>query len=392
MTQSQLLLDYMEKHQDEFINKLKDAVVLESPSNGDKDDLEICREYFKKLFESIGFKATVVPSNDEHFGDHLLLEYGEGDEQILFVGHYDTVYPKGTFQPLWVIEANTAHGPGVLDMKGGDVQVYMVAKALIELGLMPINKRIVFFLSSDEETGSLSSSDYYITHAKQSKAAFVMESAKGDYIGGLKIGRYSRGMYTFVASGKQAHSGLEAYKSDNAIRELSQQAIALQDLTFYDNYNYETVTVYPTCFESGNASWCTVPGDGRLTIDVRSSTEDLMKIYNDRFMSLQPFNPKIKIETIGGINKPPFDKDIPDNKALYEKALAVGKEFGIEMRGQVVVGGSDGNFTSYAGCPTLDGMGMTGDFVHNTKEYINLNSVAKRGAFVAKMVLEVLKD
>ena len=105
---------------------------------------------------------------------------------------------------------------------------------------------------------------------------------------------------------------------------------------------------------------------------------------------MQSFNPKVKIKTVGGINKPPFDKDSLKNKALYEKAIRVGAEFGVEMRGKVVMGGSDGNFTSYVGCPTLDGMGMTGDFVHNPKEYINLDCVAKRGAFVAEMVLDVL--
>ncbi len=389
ISREQLLFDFMEAHLEEFIERLGQAVSLESPTEGDKEDLRLCRNYFHELFSSLGFTCALVPSGDPRYGDHLYMEYGEGDEQVLFVGHYDTVYPKDTFRPLWKVEGNKAYGPGALDMKGGDVQVYMVAKALIELGLLPKNKKIAFFLSADEETGSLASRKHFEEHARKSKAAFVMESAMGDYIGGLKIGRFGRSVYDFFAEGKQAHSGLEPYRAESGLKELARQAVALEDLTFYDK-DGETVTVACTCLESGNASWPTIPGDGHLTIDARFSSEGLARLYDERFQHLQSFNPKVRIKTVGGINKPPFDKENPGNKALYQAALRVGSEFGMEMKGKVVMGGSDGNFTSYVGCPTLDGMGMTGDYVHNPKEYINLDCVAKRGAFVASMVLEVL--
>src|SRR5699024_9442819 len=98
MSEANEILDYLEKHQDEFLKILKEAVHLESPTEGDKEDLRKCRDYFADVFSSIGFKCTVVPSNDERYGDHLLMELGEGDEQVLFVVHYDTVYQKGTFE------------------------------------------------------------------------------------------------------------------------------------------------------------------------------------------------------------------------------------------------------------------------------------------------------
>lgn len=388
MTESKSLLEYMEDHHDEFVEILKNAVLIESPTDGCKDDLRKCREYFSDLFASIGFKCTVVPSNDERYGDHLLMEYGEGENQILFVGHYDTVFPKGTFGPeLWRIEGTKAHGPGALDMKGGDVQVYMVAKAVIELGLLPENSKIVFFLSSDEEAGSYSSRHHFEEHAKKSTAAFVMESGMGDYIGGLKIGRFGRGNYTFTAEGKAAHSGLEPYRAESGLIELAKQAVALEALTDYD----KVVTVSCTCLQSGNASWPTIPGGGSLTIDARYSTGEFAQEFHEKFQKLESFNPEVKIITNGVIEKPPFDKDLPHNVALYEKAQEIGKEFGLEMKGKVVMGGSDGNFTAAAGCPTLDGMGMTGDFVHQPKEYINLDQVATRGAFVARLMLETLR-
>lgn len=389
MAEANVLLQYMEQHQDEFLDLLKQAVLLESPTEGAKEDLQKCREYFAELFASIGFNVTVVPSNDERYGDHLLLEFGEGNEQILFVGHYDTVYAKGAFGELWRQEGTRIWGPGVLDMKGGNIQVYMVAKALQELNLIPENKKIVFFLSADEEAGSYTSHMHYKELAKKSKAAFVMESAIDDDPGGLKIGRFGRGNYAFMAKGKPAHSGQEPEKAESGLIELAKQAVYLEGLTNLK----EGVTVACTSLVSGDAGWPTVPGDGKLTIDARFATTELAEKYDQLFKQLKPFNKQVQITTTGGIEKPPFDENEPQHRALYELAKEIGKEFGLEMKGVVTRGGSDGNFTASVGCPTLDGMGMTGKYLHQPgKEYINTDTVAVRGAFVAKMALEVLRN
>ncbi|KAB2331492.1 M20 family metallopeptidase [Cytobacillus depressus] len=389
MTEAKILMDYMEEHTNEFLEVLKGAVLLETPTEGDKEDLKKYRDYFAKIFSDIGFKCSVIPSNDSRYGDHLLMELGNGDEQVLFVGHYDTVYEKGAFGELWRHEGTKVWGPGVLDMKGGDVQVYLVAKALKEMNLLPKNKKIVFFLNSDEEAGSYSSHMHYKELAKKSKAAFVMESTRGDYVGGLKIGRYGRGNYTFVAEGKPAHSGQEPENAESGLKELAQQAVYLEGLTDLD----KGVTVACTCLKSGNAGWPTVPCDGELTIDARFSSVEMAEEYDKLFKNLRPFNPKVKITTKGGIEKPPFDENDPKHRALYEMAKKVGNEFGMDMRGIITRGGSDGNFTASVGCPTLDGLGMSGDFVHQPgKEYINTDHIAIRSAFVARMVLEVLRD
>ncbi|WP_080872808.1 M20/M25/M40 family metallo-hydrolase [Oceanobacillus timonensis] len=389
MSEEKMLLEYMEKHNEAFLDMLKEAVKLESPTEGNKADLEKCRDYFARIFSSIGFKCHVVPSNDSRYGDHLYMEFGEGDEQILFVGHYDTVYEKGTFGSLWEQEGTKISGPGAFDMKGGDVQVYMVVKALKELELLPENKKIVFFLSSDEEAGSPTSHRHYQELAKKSKASFVMEPTFGDCTAGLTTGRYSRGNYTFVVEGSPAHSGQEPEKAESGLKELAEQAIYLESLTDLE----KGVTVACTCLNSGNAGWPTVPGNGELTIDARFSSEKIAKKYDSLFQNLEPFNAKVKITTKGGIEKPTFDEKDAAHRKLYELAKEVGKMFDMNMKGYVGRAGTDGNFIASVGCPTLDGMGMSGDFAHQPgKEYINTEDIAVRGAFVARMVLEVLRS
>lgn len=429
MNRSKQLFQYMQAHQQEYLTALEGAVRRESPTEGDPGDLAACREYFAELFRGIGFRVTTVKSLDPRFGDHLLMEYGQdagkaaeelqcwlddgrtrpkweagiggASRQLLFGGHYDTVHNKGVFgADLWKIDGDRAIGPGVLDMKSGDVLVWQIARAFQELDLMPKDARIAFFLSSDEEAGSYGSSALYQALAARSKAAFIMESSvgvEGDSIGGLKCGRFGRGNYTFRAHGTPYHSGLNPTLAESGLIELARQAVRLEEMTYFDRLNpktgeKETVTVGCTCLNSGNAGWPTVPGDGSLTIDARYSTGELAEHYDQLFRHLDSFNPKVPITTEGGIEKPPFDKDLPGNKALQALALEVGAELGVEMHPGVVRGGSDGNFTAATGCPTLDGMGTTGGHVHQLGEYINLSHLAFRSAFTAEMALRVLES
>lgn len=408
MDRREKLLNYMTEHKDEYLGILEKAVRLETPTEGDREDLDKCRAFFADLFRGIGCRVTEVESLDPRFADGIRIEFGNPDgRQLLFGGHYDTVHEKCLFAKefgdTWHVEGGKAIGPGVLDMKSGDCMVYMAMKAIKELNLLPDNANITFFLTGDEEAGSYGASKRYMEYAKESIAAFIMESSAGivgvdhDYIGGVKSGRYGRGNYTFHAHGTPYHSGLNPTLAESGLIELSKQAVALEEMTFFDRVNSETgkpetVTVGCTCLDSGNAGWPTVPGDGALTIDARFSTVQLAEEYDAKFRNMKSFNPKVPITTTGGLEKPPFDKDLPGNKHLQELAVRLGGEFGVEIRHGMVRGGSDGNFTSAAGCPTLDGLGATGSHIHQLGEYVNIDQLPFRMAFVTELALRVLSE
>jgi glutamate carboxypeptidase len=52
-------------------------------------------------------------------------------------------------------------------------------------------------------------------------------------------------------------------------------------------------------------------------------------------------------------------------------------------------GASDGNTTAGAGVPTLDGLGAIGGARHTADEYLELDSIAPRTAWLAAMVAEI---
>ena len=57
--------------------------------------------------------------------------------RILLIGHLDTVFEKDSpFQKFERIDETTARGPGIIDMKGGDVIMVSALKALQAAGAL----------------------------------------------------------------------------------------------------------------------------------------------------------------------------------------------------------------------------------------------------------------
>jgi glutamate carboxypeptidase len=68
--------------------------------------------------------------------------------------------------------------------------------------------------------------------------------------------------------------------------------------------------------------------------------------------------------------------------ALLDQARGFAKTAGFELNDAPMTGGgSDANFTSAMGVPTLDGLGADGDGAHTLKEYILISTLEQRTKF-----------
>jgi len=76
----------------------------------------------------------------------------------------------------------------------------------------------------------------------------------------------------------------------------------------------------------------------------------------------------------------------PQNMELYETAVAVLADMGLGLEGSVVGGGSDGNFTSALGVPTLDGLGSAGSGPHARDEHIRVKETLERVALITGLL------
>ncbi len=99
-----------------------------------------------------------------------------------------------------------------------------------------------------------------------------------------------------------------------------------------------------------------------LDVDIRVKTMGAAQRIVPKIQALKPIDPRISLSIEGGLNRPPMESD--KNLHLFKLAQAVGSEMGMELVESGTGGGSDGNFTSALGIPTLDGLGAIGDDGH----------------------------
>lgn len=369
------LIHYLESQIPEYLRLLQQFVELESPSFEHKASSDRCADFLEELFGGLGFRMKRLTQTT--CGDHLYGELGTGAKSALFVGHYDTVYPVGTLKTMpFRVEGGKAFGPGVLDMKGGIIMAYLAVKALQELKLMP-ERTVGVFFNGDEETGSFHSSDLIVEAGRQYGQVLVMEPGVND-LHSLKTSRSGRGTYHLIAHGKAAHSGSNPHQAVSPLTEIARQLLFLEQW----EKELEGVTLAPTAISGGEPETCMIPETARLTMDVRFRTPEVCQAVHRQIMELKALGPGIRLEVQGKIDKPVMVAD----PALFQKAVELGRQCGLELKGVHIGGGSDGNFTSGAGIPTLDGLGTSGEFLHNPNEYIHVDHVARRTALTAELL------
>ena len=108
-------------------------------------------QVFRGELESVGFTTRWIDGAPFKRAGHLVAERKGSGPRVLLIGHLDTVFePDSPFQRFERIDDKTARGPGIIDMKGGDVVMVHALKALHSVGMLDrLNLSIV--LTGDEE-------------------------------------------------------------------------------------------------------------------------------------------------------------------------------------------------------------------------------------------------
>jgi glutamate carboxypeptidase len=108
-------------------------------------------DLFRKELDALGFKTSWVDGAPFKRAGHLVADHPGTGPRILLIGHLDTVFePDSPFQKFERIDEKTATGPGIIDMKGGDVVIVAALKALKSAGALD-GMNIVVVMTGDEE-------------------------------------------------------------------------------------------------------------------------------------------------------------------------------------------------------------------------------------------------
>ncbi len=111
-------------------------------------------DVFRAEFDALGFKTQWIDGAPFKRAGHLVAEHSGRGPRLLLIGHLDTVFePDSPFQKFERIDQHTAKGPGIIDMKGGDVIIVQAMKALKAAGLFDELNVVVVMTGDEEDTG-----------------------------------------------------------------------------------------------------------------------------------------------------------------------------------------------------------------------------------------------
>lgn len=341
--------------------------------------------YLAERFQEWGF--TPHFERQQEYGNHLLAtRQGQSSNgpRLLCIGHIDTVFAAGEAarRPFTIRERDgkrIATGPGVLDMKSG-VLIGMYALRLLGLAGQETYQSVTFLCNSDEEVGSPTSKPLIRELAAQHSAVLVFEPGRKEHT--VVSARKGCGHYKIEVWGRAAHAGVEPHLGRNAILELAIQVQKLQAL----NGTISGVTVNVGVIHGGERTNI-VPDYAYCEVDIRASDQAGIRAVEAAMHNIttQHVLDGTRIKLSGSMGSQPFERNL-QNAPLVEHIKAAGAELGLEIQDVGSGGASDANTSSWAGTPTLDGLGAGGGLAHNPDEYIELDYLPKRIALVMGLI------
>ncbi len=370
---------------------------------------EIGRIY-RAEFEALGFTTRWVDGAAWGRAGHLIATHAgrAGAPRVLLIGHLDTVFePDSPFQHWTPLTDSTASGPGISDMKGGDVIMLLALRALREAGELD-RLTVTAVLTGDEEKSgdplALARRDL-IDAARHADIALGFEDGDGDPRHAVVARRGSSG-WTLRVHGTAAHSS-QIFRADiggGAIYEAARILAA-----FHDSLSHEALlTVNPGAIVGGTqatfdtqTSRGTAFGKSNVIADTALVSGDLRTISPDQLQRARATMTRIVAaaspHTSAHIE---FDEGYPPlapsagNRALlgiYDQAsrdLGLGP---VEAVDPARAGAADISFTDGIVAQAIDGIGMRGDGGHTAGEWANLHSLprqAKRAAVTLARLAE----
>jgi glutamate carboxypeptidase len=366
------------RQQPELLEMIAGLVRVESPT---EDPAAVNRSVrlVEKWLRQGGGKSK--RTRQSAAGDLLVSRFGPVRstlKPLMLLGHLDTVWPLGTLRKMpFRLRAGRAWGPGVLDMKAGVAMAVIALRVLQQAGRL--NRPVILLLNSDEETGSNHSRALTESLARKCASVFVLEPAQG-IPGAYKTARKGVANYHLRVHGVSAHSGVDFSHGHSAVVELGRQ---IERASAFTNLA-RGITVNAGVIGGGTRS-NVVAAEAWAEFDVRIARAVDGPRIDRRFRSLRPVDRQCTLEVEGGLNRPPMERT-PGTISLFRRAATIAAGLGFDLQEAATGGGSDGNFTSALGIPTLDGMGAVGEGAHADHESILLDALVPRTALLAAMI------
>jgi glutamate carboxypeptidase len=356
-----------------YLTDLKQIININSYTKN-KNGVDTVGTIMSNWLKQLGFIETSYYR--ENIGNHQLFTSEKRTGiKILLLGHNDTVFPPNTFEE-YVEDETWVYGPGVCDMKGGNIVALEALRNIFNTNKKIFN--IDFLLVSDEETGSDDSKTVTLSLAKDYDYCFVFEAA-GENME-VVTQRKGVGTFTIVIEGKASHAGNSYDKGIDANLEASYK---LQELVKLTNLNLQTTVNVGKI--NGGIGANTISPKCELLLELRyTSNEEKQRVLNSLNTIVNQSFVKGTISTLSGsIQRDVMEENSKQLDLITEIEKITNSKILTEKRGGV----SDANIVASCGVVTLDGFGPFGDGDHTIKERALKSSFQERIDLMTKILV-----
>ena len=405
------IVQSVDKYNSEAVDLLKRLVNINSGSMNSAGVKQIA-DILIPEFEAIGFESKWIDGSDWNRGGHLVASHkgsGKGP-RLLIIGHLDTVFePDNPFQKLTMKNDSIMIGPGVVDMKGGDVIALYALKALNEAGQLKDMDIEVIYTGDEEKSGSplaLSKGDL-IEAAEGSDIALGFENGDSNPHTAV-ISRRGSTSWNLQVKGNPAHSsqvfsekiGAGAiYEASRILIEFYEQLSKEEYLTFNPGVILGGTQVdFDGAKDGGEAYGKTnvVAQDVTVNGDIRAvSPEQLDRAKEIMYKVVSESLPGTEAQlTFSDSGYPPLAPS-EGNQELLTIYDQVSQDLGYGQVTAVIpinAGAADISFTSGKVDMAIDGLGLSGGNDHTINEYGNLNWMPRLTKRAAILIYRLNRD
>jgi glutamate carboxypeptidase len=396
------IVKHVDDHNADALGLLEKAVNINSGTQNFAGVREVGK-LFAQQFETLGFTTRWVDGAPFKRAGHLIAEHPGTGRHFLLIGHLDTVFePDSPFQKFERLNDRQARGPGIIDMKGGDVIIVHALQALQSVGALK-NMHVTVVMTGDEESAG-DPQDLarkpLVDAAKGADVAIGFEDGAGDPRTAV-IGRRGTTAWTLTVKGTPAHSSqifreefgygavFEAARIVNAFRE---QLAGEAHLTFNPalvvagtQVTFDSVQARGTAFGKDNV----IPEHAIVSGDLRALSVEQFENARKRMDAIVRSNslPRTSAAIAFDEGYPPLAPTDGNRKllALYDQAsrdVGAGPVTAVDPDR---AGAADVSFVAGQVPMILDGVGLMGNGGHTVNETADLTTLpsqTKRAALL----------
>ncbi|MEO8619412.1 MAG: M20/M25/M40 family metallo-hydrolase [bacterium] len=359
-------------------------------------------DVLRPRFDALGF--TTKWEDGAAFGraGHLVAEHPGPGPKLLLIGHLDTVFEASSpFQKFERLDDSTARGPGIIDMKGGDVIILHALMALQDAGVLSRMHVVVVLDGDEEEAGHPVSAARrtLVDAAKGAVAALGFEDGAGDPKTAV-VSRRGATSWTLRTGGNAGHASqiFNAEIGAGAVFEASRILNA-----FYTRLSGERYLAFSPGLVVGGSNLTldsagtngTASGKRNVVSKEVVVTGDMRTVSPEQLTSTMAAMRAIVAEHLPGTTAsitfddgyPPMAPSAGNQRllAMYDRAsrdIGAGSVTGVDPSR---AGAADVAFIAAMVPRKIDGIGLSGHDDHSAKETADLRMLpvqTKRAALV----------